>query len=88
MAPGRKADPGPKFDWRRLALGGRAVWAEAAADGPADWAEFGAAAAAVGYGWDGEPEALLDAVRLRFRPGARGGARGGRRGGAAGGGGD
>ena len=26
MAPGRKADPGPKFDWRRLALGGRAVW--------------------------------------------------------------
>ena len=27
MAPGRKADPGPKFDWRRLARGGRAVWA-------------------------------------------------------------
>jgi N-acetylmuramoyl-L-alanine amidase len=26
MAPGRKADPGPKFDWRRLAAGGLAVW--------------------------------------------------------------
>ena len=28
LAPGRKADPGPKFDWRRLARGGRALWAE------------------------------------------------------------
>ena len=26
MAPERKSDPGPKFDWRRLARGGRAVW--------------------------------------------------------------
>jgi N-acetylmuramoyl-L-alanine amidase len=73
MAPGRKADPGPKFDWRRLARGGRAVWTEAAADGPGDWAAFGAAAEAVGYGTDGEAQALLEAVRLRFRPGVRGG---------------
>ena len=28
MAPGRKTDPGPRFDWRRLAMGGRAVWPE------------------------------------------------------------
>ena len=41
MAPGRKADPGPKFDWRRLARGGRAVWAEAARTAePADWESF------------------------------------------------
>jgi N-acetylmuramoyl-L-alanine amidase len=73
MAPGRKADPGPKLDWRRLALGGRAVWTDAAAAGPGDWAAFGAAAQAAGYGTDGEPGALLEAVRLRFRPGARGG---------------
>lgn len=26
MAPGRKADPGPRFDWRRLALSGLSVW--------------------------------------------------------------
>ena len=26
MAPDRKFDPGPKFDWRRLALGGLSVW--------------------------------------------------------------
>ena len=26
VAPGRKADPGPRFDWRRLALQGLAVW--------------------------------------------------------------
>ncbi len=76
MAPGRKADPGPKFDWRRLALGGRAVWPEAAAGGGAGGGgkdSFEAAAAAAGYpegagGWTD----TLDAVRLRFRPWARG----------------
>ncbi|MDO5529391.1 MAG: N-acetylmuramoyl-L-alanine amidase, partial [Paracoccus sp. (in: a-proteobacteria)] len=26
MAPGRKCDPGPRFDWHRLARGGRAIW--------------------------------------------------------------
>lgn len=30
MAPGRKADPGPRFDWRRLALAGLAAWPFAA----------------------------------------------------------
>ena len=74
MAPGRKADPGPKFDWRRLARGGRAVWAEAAAGpGAADWAAFRAAAEAAGYGAPaGDWEAVLAAVRLRFRPWAAG----------------
>lgn len=75
MAPGRKADPGGKFDWRRLAAGGLAVWAEAEAEaGPAEWEAFRAAAAAIGYrapeegGW----AAVLAAFRLRFRPGADG----------------
>ena len=29
MAPERKSDPGPRFDWRRLALQGLSVWPEA-----------------------------------------------------------
>jgi N-acetylmuramoyl-L-alanine amidase len=70
MAPGRKADPGPKFDWRRLARGGRAAWPAAAA-GDGGWAAFEAAAAAFGYG--GERAAVLAAFRLRFRPWAAGG---------------
>lgn len=69
MAPGRKADPGAKLDWRRLARGGRAVWAEAGADA-GGWEAFGAAAAAAGYA--GEPGAVLAAFRLRFRPWGRG----------------
>ena len=73
MAPGRKADPGPKFDWRRLALGGRAVWAELAALGAVGWGDFGKAAKAVGYAApDGDWASVLAAVRLRFRPAATG----------------
>lgn len=76
MAPGRKGDPGPKFDWRRLARGGRAVFAEAAGlPGAApDWERFSTHAGTIGYhapeagGWP----AVLDAFRLRFRPGATG----------------
>jgi N-acetylmuramoyl-L-alanine amidase len=69
MAPGRKADPGPKLDWRRLARAGRAVWATPR-DEPGGWPAFEAAAAAFGY--RGAPEAVLAAFRLRFRPGAQG----------------
>ncbi|HLS19578.1 MAG TPA: N-acetylmuramoyl-L-alanine amidase, partial [Paracoccaceae bacterium] len=38
IAPGRKIDPGEKFDWRRLARDGLAIWAEGprCAGGPAD----------------------------------------------------
>lgn len=73
MAPGRKADPGPKFDWRRLARGGRAVWAEAKAVGMGDWAAFRAAAVAIGYhAPGGDWQMVLDAFRLRFRPWAGG----------------
>ena len=34
MAPERKGDPGPRFDWRRLALQGLSVWPTAPLDGP------------------------------------------------------
>ncbi len=73
MAPGRKSDPGPAFDWRRLARAGLSVWPGAAsADQPPDMAGFRAAAARFGYPPDAEDDALLAAFRLRFRPAASG----------------
>jgi N-acetylmuramoyl-L-alanine amidase len=66
MAPGRKVDPGPRFDWRRLALRGLSVWPDRAEPG-----DFAADARRFGYP-DVPPEALLAAFRLRFRPWATG----------------
>ncbi len=68
LAPERKRDPGPRFDWRRLALAGQSVWPQARA---ADPAGFTAALHAFGYP-AAPPEALLAAFRLRFRPWATG----------------
>ncbi len=67
MAPLRKGDPGPRFDWRRLARAGLSVW-------PCDGAEgdFTDAATRFGYAPDLSPEARLAAFRLRFRPWAEG----------------
>ncbi|WP_347268283.1 N-acetylmuramoyl-L-alanine amidase [Paracoccus sp. (in: a-proteobacteria)] len=65
LAPGRKCDPGPRFDWRRLALQGLALWPGAAgADLP-----LPASLARIGYP---ENPARLAAFRLRFRPWAEG----------------
>ncbi len=80
MAPGRKIDPGGRFDWRRLALEGLSVWpslvagAPSSEEGPrgADDARFGAAMAAFGYTATDDPALLLQSFRLRFRPGAKG----------------
>ena len=86
MAPGRKTDPGPKFDWRRLARAGLSVWPETGAAereaaktgavpeaGAADWPAFRAAAGRAGYrAPGGDWEAALAAFRLRFRPWASG----------------
>lgn len=69
MAPRRKRDPGPRFDWRRLALEGLSVWPDAKPDLPTR--PFREAARAFGY--PDLPESdLVDAFRLRFRPWARG----------------
>ncbi|CUH64132.1 N-acetylmuramoyl-L-alanine amidase AmiD precursor [Thalassovita gelatinovora] len=68
MAPDRKYDPGARFDWQRLARQGLSIWPEAAEPG-----DFFTDAARFGYGIDRfSPEAVLDAFRLRFRPGVTG----------------
>jgi N-acetylmuramoyl-L-alanine amidase len=73
MAPERKRDPGPRFDWRRLARQSLAVWPDTGSvppDAP-DMARFRADALAFGYP-DVADDLLLHAVRLRFRPGTSG----------------
>ncbi len=80
MAPGRKEDPGPKFDWRRLALAGLSVWPEPAsgAGRPAaahsvNWEHFLSAALCFGYAPPSDDEtgwrAVLRVFRTRFRTG-------------------
>lgn len=66
MAPGRKIDPGRRFDWQRLARQGMAVWSEADGD-RVDAEAFRADAVAFGYP-SVEDDLLLEVVRMRFRP--------------------
>lgn len=73
MSPGRKIDPGPRFDWQRLARQGLSVWPQTAGIAAADADQFRALARQVGYTADGaSDETLLTAIRLRFRPWAKG----------------
>ncbi|KAB7610527.1 N-acetylmuramoyl-L-alanine amidase [Amylibacter sp. SFDW26] len=70
MAPGRKVDPGPYFDWKRLADKGLSIWANYEHQST-DWTLFKEAAQVFGYrppeqddfGW----QCVLEAFRLRFR---------------------
>jgi N-acetylmuramoyl-L-alanine amidase len=72
MAPDRKADPGPRFDWRRLAQTGLAVWPEPHAMATeVDARAFQSLAGTFGYPQT-EADLLLAAVRARFRPWAAG----------------
>lgn len=73
MAPARKSDPGPHFDWRRLARQGLSVWPDGAADLAAGASALDFVSSACRFGYpDLPPETLLGAFRLRFRPGASG----------------
>ena len=71
MAPRRKADPGPRFDWRRLARQGLAVW-PAEGSAAVDAGRFLENAGRFGWPVEEGADAVLGALRLRFRPGAEG----------------
>lgn len=71
MAPARKTDPGRRFDWRRLALGGLAVRDGAPGmEGDPD-VDLAGSLTLLGYP-DAPAEARLAAFRSRFRPWADG----------------
>lgn len=72
MAPGRKRDPGPRFDWARLARQGLALAHRPGRGGAVTPEGFRALAVAAGYPADGDPEELLEAIRHRLRPWGRG----------------
>ncbi len=73
MAVGRKLDPGPRFDWKRLALSGLSIWPDGGCATTPCWRAFAAAARSIGYTplqkenprWN---EPLLWSVRARFCP--------------------
>lgn len=77
IAPGRKVDPGPRFDWRRLARQELSVWPATGRypdDSAAPAARFQAAALRFGYpvpqtgDWDDETLAVWRAFADRFCP--------------------
>lgn len=68
FAPARKVDPGPRFDWQRLARLGLSIWPDGA--GSAD-APLAASLDQIGYP-KVCPDLRLSAFRLRFRPGFHG----------------
>lgn len=70
MAPERKADPGRRFDWQRLARQGLSVWPCPREIGPAG--DFHTLATQFGYPAEATETAVLDAFRQRFRPSADG----------------
>lgn len=66
MAPGRKFDPGARFDWRRLALDNLAICPAPIRDDTAPALDD--SLSRIGYPMDVDPTARLSAFRLRFRP--------------------
>lgn len=72
MAPGRKSDPGPHFDWARLARCGLASAVLPETNASADMMEFMARAKAAGYTANVDADTLLEATRLRCAPWRKG----------------
>ena len=68
MAPSRKSDPGPRFDWRRLAAQRLAVWPHQGSKAPADPGGLRADLLAFGYDPAMSDDLLLAAFRLHFLP--------------------
>ena len=74
FAIGRKTDPGPRFDWRRLAAQGLSVWPKPRTEREANKSVFLTAANAFGYPIPDKSKNsirfkdLLAAFRMRFRP--------------------
>ncbi|MDA5093381.1 N-acetylmuramoyl-L-alanine amidase [Aliiroseovarius sp. KMU-50] len=73
MAPGRKVDPGPRFDWMRLAhMALAAPSGHGSAPQVCTVEAFRARARAAGYTSETDDATLLATVRLRHRPWATG----------------
>jgi len=68
MAPGRKTDPGPWFDWRRLERQGLATSAVPRDRGAISQGSFVNAAKAAGFTAEASFEVLLRTTRLRHAP--------------------
>ena len=71
MAPDRKADPGRRFPWERLARQDLTIWPNEM-DQKVDEGSFMQHAALFGYPTDIGADCVLDAMRQRFRPWATG----------------
>jgi N-acetylmuramoyl-L-alanine amidase len=71
VAPGRKADPGEKLDWRRLARRGLAVWLDVPAGGGGDPGEAASGGGGAGHPAGGPPAGDRPADAARFRAAAR-----------------
>jgi len=72
LAPGRKIDPGARFDWARLVRAGQAIAAAPNAPITPSEGQFRRDAQAVGYSADVDTDVVLAAVRLRHRHGISG----------------
>lgn len=68
MAPERKIDPGPRFDWRRLAVRNLSVWPKISEPRNVDEDAFLVDLVAFGYSPETSAGARLSAFRDRFRP--------------------
>lgn len=70
FAPGRKIDPGKRFDWERLGVLGLAAWPKPVDPAPLD--RFMPLMRQAGFTATGDPDLALHSFRLHYRPHAHG----------------